>query len=129
MFGIARVGLLLARRRRSNRRRVPDPQLEPQLRQQPLEPARVPAGFHPHPHRLASQRTVELLRLRLVLQTALAALSSFRVHKRDLLKPRVIITAYNPHAGSFSRALVAAHNHSTRVGEPISSWNHYVVPG
>jgi hypothetical protein len=39
-----------------------------------------------------------------------------------LLKPRVIITAYNPHVGSFSRALVvSAKNNFTRVGEPISS--------
>src|SRR4029077_9771566 len=98
------------------------PQLVPQFRPQAFEPARMPAGLHPHTHRLTGQTAVEQLRLRHLFQSALSALSSFRIHKGDLLKPRVIITAYNPHVGSFSRALVvSAKNNFTRVGEPISS--------
>jgi hypothetical protein len=40
---------------------IAQPQLLPQLRQQPLEPRIVSAGFHPHPHLLAGQRPIELL--------------------------------------------------------------------
>jgi hypothetical protein len=108
MLGVARIRLLLPGLRRPNRRRIADPQLHPQLRQQPFEPARMPTGLHAYSHRLAPQRAVELFGLLHVLQPPLAALSSFRVHHCNLLKPRVIITAYNPHVGSFSRALVVA---------------------
>jgi hypothetical protein len=59
------------------------------------------AGFHPYPHHLAMQRPVELLCFSPVFQATLAVLPSIRIHVRDLLKPRVIITAYNPHVGSF----------------------------
>jgi len=85
---------------------MPNPQLHPQLRQQGFEPPRVPAGFHPHSHRLARQPAVKLFRFAHVLQAQSPILSSFRIHHCDSLKTRVIITAYNPHVGSFSRALV-----------------------
>ena len=44
------IGLLLAHPLGADFGRIPDPQLELQLVQQTLEPARVPAGFHPHSH-------------------------------------------------------------------------------
>ena len=120
MLGVARVGLLLARLRRPNLGRVPDPQLVSQLPQQPLEPARRPAGFHPHSHHLARQAAVKLFRFPAVLQSPLTPFPSFRIHKRNLLKPRVKITAYNPHVGSFPRALVLfSDNQDTRLGADL----------
>src|ERR1051326_5414909 len=120
MLGVARVGLLLARRRRPDPGRVPDPQLVSQLAQQPLEPAPRPTRFHAHPHRLSRQAAVKLLRFPAVFQTPLSPLSSFRIHKRYLLKPRVKITAYNPHVGSFPRALVLFNdNQCTQLGADL----------
>src|ERR1700674_4619009 len=120
MLGVARVGLLLARFRRPYLGCIPDPQLVSQLGQQPLEPARRSAGFHPHPHRLSRQAAVKLLRLPAVLQSALTPLPSFRIHKSNLLKPRMKITAYNPHVGSFLRALVLfSDNQDTRLGADL----------
>ena len=75
----------------------------PQLRQQPLEPGIVPAGFHPHPHRLARQAAVKLLALPRDALIASPRSLPFVVKDRDLLKPRMKITAYNQHdVGSFS---------------------------
>jgi hypothetical protein len=42
------IGLLLAHALGANLGGIPDPQLKPQLLQQTLEPARVPAGLHAH---------------------------------------------------------------------------------
>src|SRR5260370_20439415 len=120
MLGVARVGLLLARLRRTYFGCIPDPQLLSQLCQQPLKPARRPAGFHPHPHRLSRQAAVKLLRLPAVLQSPLTPFPSFRIHKSNLLKPRMKITAYNPHVGSFLRALVLfSDNQDTRLGADL----------
>ncbi len=47
---ILSIRLLLSHSFRANLRGVPDPQLKLQVAQQPLEPARVSAGFHPHSH-------------------------------------------------------------------------------
>jgi transposase-like protein len=58
---------------------IADPQLHRQLRQQPLEPARVPAGFDPHPHLHAAplQFAIKPFGLaRAVLQLLLATLSA-----------------------------------------------------
>src|ERR1700730_19251392 len=42
-----------------------------------------------------------------------AALPSVRIHKRNLLKPRVVIASYNDHCSApFSRALVGWHHQS-----------------
>ena len=57
----------------------------------------MPASLHPHPHRLARQRPVKLLRFRAVLQPLFLYLSRSIVKDRDLLKPRMKITAYNQH--------------------------------
>jgi hypothetical protein len=120
MLRVARVGLLLARLRRPDFGRVSDPQLLSQLAQQPLEPARRPARFHAHSHRLSRQAAVKPLRFPAMLQPALPPLSSFRVDKRNLLKPRMKITAYNPHVGSFPRALVLfSDNQCTRLGADL----------
>src|SRR5206468_7330679 len=89
----------------SDFRRIPQPQLHSQLRQQPLEPGIVPASFHPHTNRLPRQRTVKLLRL-FAVEPFFLILPRFVVKDRDLLKPRMKITAYNQHdVGSFSVSL------------------------
>src|SRR4029434_3044453 len=52
-----------------------------QFRQQSLEPARPPTGFHPHPHLLAlgRQLTVELLRFLPVPQSPLLQFPGFEI--------------------------------------------------
>ena len=64
------------------------------------------AGFHPHshPHLLCREITVEFLRFLAVLQSPLSHFSRFRIHKRNLLEARMIITPYNSDVGSFLRA-------------------------
>src|SRR5437660_10381457 len=106
MLRIAPVGFLLAHHAGSDFPRISQPQLVPALRQQPLEPGIVLASFHPYPHSLPRQRTVKLLRLGAVTQPFFLILPSFVVKDRDLLKPRMKITAYNQHdVGSFSVSL------------------------
>ena len=63
MLRILAIRLLLAFSLPSDLGGVPDPQLKVQFRQQSLEPARMPAGFHPHTyfHSLYPKTTVELL--------------------------------------------------------------------
>src|SRR5206468_7343220 len=86
--------------------RISQPQLHSQPRQQPLEPGIVPASFHPHANGLPRQRTIKLLRLRAVTQPFFLILPCLIVKDRDLLKPRMKITAYNQHdVGSFSVSL------------------------
>src|SRR5207237_2495490 len=86
--------------------RISNPQLLLQPRQQTLEPQHVPAAFHPHPHRSA-QRLVESLRFSVaVVQPAFGHLTCFCVHHGNLLKARMIITAYNLHVGSFRSELL-----------------------
>src|SRR5258707_1562417 len=80
--------------------RVSNPQFETQFRQQPLEPACMPRGLHPHSHVGSPpfQIAVKLLRFSFaVVQLLFAAFPSFFVYKRDLLKARVIIYSYNDH--------------------------------
>jgi hypothetical protein len=50
---------------------VPDPQLKVQFRPQSVEPARLPAGFHPHAYFYSLDRelTVELLCFLAVLES------------------------------------------------------------
>src|SRR6266576_3721935 len=100
------VGLLLAHFHGPDPRRIPHPQLVSALRQQALEPGIMPAGLHPYPHRLPRQRAVELLGLRPMAQRSFLILSRSFVKDRDLLKPRMKITAYNQHdVGSFAESL------------------------
>src|SRR5207237_2901813 len=69
----------------------------------PLGPGIMPASFHPYPHALSPQSTIKLLRLGAVTQPFFLILPSLLVKDRDLLKPRMKITAYNQHhVGSFS---------------------------
>jgi hypothetical protein len=69
-LGIFSIRLVLAFPFRSDLRRISDPQLNLQLRQQSLKPARMPTGFHAHTdlHPLGRQITVELLRFLTMLQ-------------------------------------------------------------
>src|ERR1017187_709690 len=96
---ILAIRLLLAYPLGTDHGRVPDPQLEVQLRQQSFKPARMPAGFHPytHLHSLGREIAVELLRLLAVLQSLLPAFAGFGIHKRNLLEARMVVTPYNPH--------------------------------
>jgi hypothetical protein len=48
---VARIRLLFAHHRGPYLRRIPDPEFVPSFGQHALEPARVPGGFDPHPHR------------------------------------------------------------------------------
>src|ERR1035437_5350422 len=66
----------------------------------------MPTGLHPHPHLFSIGReiAVELLCFLAVLQSSLATISSFGIHKSNLLKARVVVTTNNDHIASFSRA-------------------------
>ena len=62
-LGILAICFLLPYPLASDLRRLSDPQLKVQLRQQALKPARVPAGFRPHAHfhPLCREIVIELL--------------------------------------------------------------------
>jgi hypothetical protein len=90
------VGLLFAHPLRRDLGGIADPQLHLQLRQQPLEPARVPAGFDPHPHLYSAPLQLAIKPFGLacaVLQPQFATLSVLLVEPRNLLHARVIITS------------------------------------
>src|SRR5271167_518270 len=86
---------------------VANPQLDVQFRQQSLEPARMPTGFHAHAHflSLGRQVTVELLRFLAVPESPLLQFSGFGIHKSNLLEGWVVIASYNQHIGSFLPSL------------------------
>src|SRR5450432_4562826 len=107
MLRIQAIRLLLAFSLPSDLGGVANPQLDVQFRQQPLKPARMPAGFHPyaHFHSLCRQLAVELLRFLAVLQSPLLQFPGFGIHKSNWLKGRVVITSYNQHIGSFLPSL------------------------
>jgi hypothetical protein len=71
MLCILAIRLLLAYPLGSDLGGVANPQLEVQFRQQSLEPARMPTGFHAyaHLHSLGRKIAVELLRFLTVLQS------------------------------------------------------------
>src|ERR1700733_1308920 len=97
-LGIAPVGLLLPLATGADLRGIPDPYLVSQLRQRPLEPLRLPAGFDPHSHRPFQSRVKgPHLLLPLVTQRLLHHLSRHQVQHCDLLIARMKITAYNFH--------------------------------
>src|SRR6266550_791573 len=111
MLRVPPVGFLLAHYRGTDFGRIPQPQLQAQIRQQPLEPGIVPASFHPHSHLLPRQGTVKLLRFLAVTQPFFLILPCLIVKDRDLLKSRMKITAYNQHdVGSFSVSLWSFRN-------------------
>src|SRR5215469_9324348 len=62
-LGIQAICLLLSHSLGLDLRRISDPQLEAQFRQQPLEPAGMPSGFHPDSHTAVCclQLAIELL--------------------------------------------------------------------
>jgi hypothetical protein len=95
MLCILAIRLLLAYPSGSDLGGVANPELERQLRQQSLEPARMPAGFHTHAHlhSLGRQIAVELLRFLAVLRSSLSTISSFGIYKRNLLEARVVIAS------------------------------------
>src|SRR6266481_2521523 len=64
----------------------------------------MPARFHPHTyfHSLYHKIAVELLRFLAVLEPPFLYFPCVRIHKRNLLKARVVIASYNQHIGSFS---------------------------
>src|SRR5450755_2939737 len=68
----------------------------PALLQQPPKPLAGRARFHAHSH-LAFQSTIKLHGLGRMQQLLLSDLSRLIVKDRNLLKPRMEITAYNPH--------------------------------
>src|SRR5215469_12336854 len=97
VLSVATVILLLAHLLGSNACRISDPQLEVQLRKQPLEPTRLSGGFDPHAYAglLLLQFAIELFRFRTMRQPPLSTLSCSSVGPCDLLHARVIIAGYN----------------------------------
>src|SRR5215469_2284527 len=117
--GIQTVCLLLSHPLGLDLRRIPDPQLEPQFRQQPLEPARMSGRLHPHSHLAACclQLAIELLGFSIaVTQSPFSTFSGVSIYKRDLLNARVIVHTYNPHIGSFLPSLGSSTNQSLLGG-------------
>src|SRR4029077_1259596 len=104
MLGILAIRLLLALPLPGDLAGIPDPELEVQFCQHSLEPACLPAGFHPHAHlpSLVRELTVELLCFLAVLESSFLEFSAVRIDKRNLLKARVVIASYNQHIGSLS---------------------------
>src|ERR1700730_10547542 len=128
MLCILAIRLLPASPPGSDLGSVADPELKSQLRQQSLAPARVPTGFHPHAHlhSLGGEIAVELLRFLTVLQSLLSTISSFGIHKRNLLEARVIIASYNDHCPApFYPSLHGWFGTTkfTRAWEPALLWN------
>src|SRR5580704_2421529 len=83
--GVLTVGLLLADSLGLDLRRIPDPQLDTQLGQQPLEPAGVSGRFHSYAttRRSCRQFPVKLLDFSLpVVQLPFPILSRFWVYQR-----------------------------------------------
>src|SRR6266576_371922 len=78
---------------------ISDPQIKLQLPQQPFKPARLPTGFHSHPHldSLCPEIAVERLRFLAVLQSPLLQFPCFGIYKSNLLETRMVVTTYNHH--------------------------------
>src|SRR5258705_232427 len=75
----------------------------------------MPAGFHSHPYACPPclEIAVKLLCFLTVLESTLLELPSVRIHKRNLLKARMVIRSYNDHCSApFSRALAGWHHQS-----------------
>src|SRR5881396_365989 len=124
MLRVPPVRLLLAHHAGADFCRISQPQLYSQLRQQPLEPGIVPASLHPYANGLPRQRTVKLLRFFAMTQPFFLILPSLIVKDRDLLKPRMKITAYNQHdVGSFSVSLWSSRSYLLAAIEPTSLCN------
>src|SRR5262249_5583553 len=97
---ILAVGLRLPNTLGFNLGRIPNPQLETKFRQQSLEPTCTPGSLHAYPHADSSllQIAIELLSLSLtVVQSSFLNFTSLFDQKRNLLKARMIIHAYNHH--------------------------------
>jgi hypothetical protein len=101
---------------------------EVQLREQPLKPACLSTGFHPHSHlhSLGRELAIKLFRFLTVLQSPFLELPTVAIHKRNLLKARVVICSYNDHV----RLLISEpfgwiQHHQSLLGrqEPTLSWN------
>src|SRR5215469_12787835 len=74
----------------------------------------MPTGFHAHPHlfSLGREVAIKLFRSLAVFQALLFAISGFAIHKRNLLKARVIICSYNDHCPApFYPSLLVAQRH------------------
>src|SRR5580692_5968323 len=96
---ILAIRLLLAYSLRPDLRCISDPQLEVELREQSLKPTCLSTGLHPdtHLHSLGREIAIKLFRFLTVLQSPFLKLPSVGIHKRNLLKARVIICSYNDH--------------------------------
>src|SRR5713101_2493872 len=77
----------------------------------------MPTGLHPHAHRLSlpHQITVKLFCFLAVWQSSLSTISSFGIHKRNLLEARVIIASYNDHCRLLSTRAFLVGLASTKV--------------
>src|SRR5215469_666701 len=128
--GIFSIRLRLAYPLAFNLRRVADPQLKVQLRQQSFKPACMSTGFHTHSHlhSLCRQVSVKLFRFLAVLQPPFFIRSGLGIHKRNLLEARVIIASYNDHCPApFSEPtwLVLAPPSLLGASEPALLWDQF----
>src|SRR6516162_6943667 len=123
------IGLLLAHPLRADLGSVADPQLELQIVQQTLEPARVSAGFHAYPHDLAvlAHFAVELLGFFRVFQPALTHFARVGAYESNLLEARVIVTTYNDHLRLLSPEPVGWLSTTNLLGPGSRHclWNHF----
>jgi len=95
-LGILAVRLLLLGSPGPHLRWTADPQLKISLRQQSLEPARMPGSLHPytHPDSFLLQLPIESLGVAIfMVQSSFSALTGFFNKKSNLLKTRVVIYA------------------------------------
>jgi hypothetical protein len=62
------------------------------------KPARMPARLDPHPHppSLARESAIKLFHFLTVLQSPFLELPTVRIHKRNLLKARVVVCSLRP---------------------------------
>jgi hypothetical protein len=99
----------------AHQRVISDPQLDVQLREQSFKPARLSTGFHSysHLHSLGREIAIQLFRFLTVLQSPLLKLPSVGIHKRNLLKARVVVCSYNDHIRLQARVKVVALNPTT----------------
>src|SRR6266849_8734793 len=119
-LGILAVGLLLPDSLGLYLCRISNPQLDTQFRQQPLEPACIPGGLHPHSHAdsFLLQVPIKLLCFLIaVIQSPFAAFPSLCICESNLMIARVIIHSHNEHVRLLPpEPLVVDKPQSTRVG-------------
>src|SRR5262249_10345635 len=125
---ILTVGLLLLHSLGLDLCRIADPQLESQFCQQSLEPARISGSLHSYPNVDSSLLQISIESFcfaATVAQFLFTTFASLFHKKRNRLKARVVIYAYQVHVRLLSpEPLVVMQPKFTRVEEPTLLCNH-----